>query len=110
MMKLSMILPVAAIALGIFLAAGLTQGSASGGTGELLFKQNCLGCHPGGGNVIKPDKPIKGAPQLKTFEAFLAWIRSPVAPMPAYSSATISDDQAKMVYDYILKQERGGWK
>jgi mono/diheme cytochrome c family protein len=109
-MKLSLILFVAGTVLGVFVAAGLSQGAAPGDSGELIFKQNCMGCHPAGGNVIKPDKPIKAAPQLKTFEAFLTWIRNPVQPMPAYPLTKISDEQAKKLYDYILKQEKGGWK
>jgi mono/diheme cytochrome c family protein len=109
-MKLTQILIVAGMVVGVFVATGLTQGSSPGDAGELIFKKNCMGCHPGGGNVIKPDKPVKGALQLKTFAAFLVWIRNPVAPMPAYSSTTISDDQAKKLYDYILKQEKEGWK
>lgn len=109
-MRLSLILIVAGMALGVFVAAGLTQDATPGGAGELLFKQNCMACHPGGGNVINPNKPMKGAPQLKTFETFLSWIRNPVAPMPAYAPATISDEQARKLYDYILKQEKGGWK
>ena len=110
LMKLSLILFVAGTVLGVFVAAGLTQEAAPGGPGEVLFKENCMACHFGGGNAINPNKPLKAAPQLKTFEAFLTWIRNPVQPMPAYPLTKISDEQAKKLYDYILKQEKGGWK
>jgi len=109
-MKALLILCVAGMALGVFVASGLTQDSAPGGPGEVLFKDNCMGCHFGGGNAINPNKPLKGAPNLKSFETFLTWIRNPVQPMPAYPPAKISDEQAKKLYDYILKQEKGGWK
>jgi cytochrome c6 len=108
--KTFLVMFAAGMALGAFVAAGLTQDAAPGGAGEAFFKQNCMGCHPGGGNVIKPDKPLTGASQLKTFEAFLTWIRNPVQPMPTYSPAKISDEQAKKLYDYIVKQEKEGWK
>jgi mono/diheme cytochrome c family protein len=109
-MKLSLILFIAGMAVVLFVAAGPVPGSASGNAGEAIFKENCMACHPGGGNVVKPDKPMKGAPQLKQFGSFLTWIRNPVQPMPPFSPATISDDQAKKLYEYILKQEKEGWK
>ena len=109
-MKALLILCVAGMVLGVFVAAGLTQDSAPGGPGEVLFKENCMACHPGGGNAINPNKPLKGAQTLKTFGTFLSWIRNPVAPMPAYPPAKISEDQARKLYDYIMKQEKGGWK
>jgi mono/diheme cytochrome c family protein len=53
---------------------------------------------------------LKGAQTLNTFEAFLSWIRQPDQPMPPFPPSTISDQQAKALYDYILKEEKDAWK
>jgi cytochrome c6 len=100
---------IAGILCGLLAMPGMTQetGAASG---ELLFKQNCAACHANGGNIINPKLPLKGSPVLKTFASFLSQVRKPQQPMPAFPPSTISDAQAKGLYDYILNQEKGGWK
>jgi len=79
--------------------------------GEKTYNAYCAGCHPRGGNVVKPDKPLRSAPQLTSFEAFLTLLRGPVAPMPSFSDKQISDGEARNLYDYItnvLKASDGG--
>jgi hypothetical protein len=72
-----------------------------------LFSANCKGCHPNGGNIIKPSLPLRSAPQLADFKSFEGFIRDPKMPdgsagvMPAFTSAKISAQQAKELYDYI---------
>ena len=73
------------------------------------FSKSCGACHPNGGNSIKPHLPIKDAPQLVNFETFLSYIRSPKARdgsqtvMPSFSPEKLSDQQAREVYQYIVK-------
>jgi len=73
------------------------------------FTKSCSACHPNGGNSIKPHLPIKDAPQLVNFETFLSYIRSPKARdgsqtvMPSFSPEKLSDQQAREVYQYIVK-------
>ena len=73
------------------------------------FSKSCGGCHPNGGNSIKPHLPLKGAPQLANFENFLAYIRNPKARddsqtiMPSFSPEKLSDQQAREVYQYIVR-------
>lgn len=70
--------------------------------GELVFSSHCSGCHPHGGNVIKPNRPVKNSDKLVDFKTFLSWIRAPKAPMPAFPSSSISDKSAHELYQYIV--------
>ena len=76
--------------------------------GEKVFVANCSGCHPHGGNVLKPSLPLKGAPELKDFEAFSAFIRNPKMPdgsrgmMPAFFPSKISEIDAKALFEYVV--------
>jgi len=77
--------------------------------GEKLYAANCASCHPGGGNVINPALPVVGSPQLKNLNTFTKYNRNPVKPdgskgvMPAYPKEKISDDEMKLIYDYLTK-------
>ena len=89
---------------------GLGAEKGKGKTGQEEFQANCAVCHPEGGNVIKPDKPLKGSDKLKDFKIFQAWIRNPVPPMTAFTTVQISEQQARAIYDYILTASKKGWK
>ena len=97
-----------AVLLGFF-GAQLVYGGKSRGEsstyqpGEKLFAANCIACHPGGRNIMKPDHPIINSPKLKDLDTFLSWIRHPIAPMPTFSDSEISDNQARALYAYITK-------
>jgi cytochrome c553 len=83
-----------------------------GRQGAEIFYADCSGCHPQGGNTINPNLPLHGAPQLESFESFLAYIRHPTLPngargaMPAFSSARISDKQARELYRFLAASEK----
>ncbi|MCK9296022.1 MAG: c-type cytochrome [Desulfobulbaceae bacterium] len=70
--------------------------------GEKIFTAKCSTCHPHGGNIIEPGKPVLHSPKLKDLDSFRAVVRLPAAPMPAFSSAKISDAEVKDLYDYII--------
>ena len=70
--------------------------------GEKLFAADCSACHARGGNLIDPGKPVLHSPKLKDLDTFLAWIRHPAAPMPAFPASKISDAEAKELYAYIM--------
>lgn len=72
--------------------------------GEKIFVANCKTCHPGGGNVIQPAKPLKNSPALKNLDAFISLIRHPNNPMPASSPSQVSDSEAKELYHYITNE------
>jgi uncharacterized membrane protein len=77
--------------------------------GQILFENRCSGCHAHGGNSIMSGFPVKGAPQLDNFEDFLSYLRNPTlpggaeGPMPGFTQATISDQQVRQLYDYIVQ-------
>ncbi len=76
--------------------------------GAKIFKARCSGCHPGGGNIIVSNLPLKGAPELAGYSSFAAFIRNPRMPdgsrgiMPPFPESRISDQQAKEIYQYIF--------
>jgi hypothetical protein len=73
--------------------------------GADIFNAHCRSCHPNGGNIIDPDKPIKGSQKLKDFETFFTFLRNPTSPMPSFSQRTISDKQARELYIYITSEK-----
>ena len=86
--------------------------------GKGLFENNCMACHPNGGNAITPEDIIIGSDRLKDFQTFLAWIRDPrldngkKGPMPDFLPGKISNPQARQLYDYLIgvlgKPQAGG--
>ena len=70
--------------------------------GEKIYATDCSACHARGGNLIDPGKPVLHSPKLKDLDTFLAWIRHPAAPMPAFPASKISDAEAKELYAYIM--------
>jgi uncharacterized membrane protein len=73
------------------------------------FNKSCRACHPGGGNSIKANFPLRSAPQLADFNTFLAYIRNPKARdgsqtiMPAFPVEQLSDIQAREIYQYVIQ-------
>jgi mono/diheme cytochrome c family protein len=82
--------------------------------GEALFVADCQACHPNGGNIIVAQLPLKSAKQLASEQSFVSFIRAPKMPdgsagsMPAFTTGTISDQQAGELYQYILAM-RSRW-
>jgi len=70
--------------------------------GEMAFITNCRPCHPQGGNVIDPSKPVHRSRELKTFELFDALVREPKGEMPCFSPSEIPEAEMKELYDYIV--------
>ena len=76
--------------------------------GRVLFVDNCMACHPNGGNAIMPDAIITGSDNLTDFHIFLTWIRNPrldngqKGPMPQFLAWKINDRQARQLYDYLI--------
>lgn len=70
--------------------------------GEKIFLADCYGCHPHGGNVIKPSKPVKNSLKLKDLDTFISWIRHPKSPMPPFPEPKISQKQTKELFEYIV--------
>jgi uncharacterized membrane protein len=69
--------------------------------GEDLYAANCNSCHLDGGNIMKPDLPVKHSTKTSDYDTFLSWVRSPRPPMPAYPSGALTDQEVRMIFDYI---------
>lgn len=71
------------------------------------FEKHCAACHPAGGNIVNPAKPIKKADLqkagIKTWKDIVAKMRQPGPGMTAFSKKVIPDKNAKAIAEYILK-------
>lgn len=73
---------------------------AGGNSGEAIFKANCSPCHHDGGNVMVPSKNIFG---IKHPDKIIRIIRKGGDRMPAFDNRAISDADAKLLADYIIR-------
>ncbi|MBK5274104.1 MAG: c-type cytochrome [Desulfuromonadales bacterium] len=75
--------------------------------GEALFKQYCAACHPNGGNVSDPDRPLYGsvlkARHIRTPEDIVRIMRRPLSRMIRFDVSTLSDKDAHAIAMYVLK-------
>lgn len=89
----------------IVLSGGAT--SAAEQSGEALFKQHCVVCHPDGGNIINPQKSLHKksleARNIKTAGDIIKTMRNPGPGMNKFEARTIPDKQARQIAEYILK-------
>lgn len=95
-MKKSILMATVALSVGMISAAALAAGTG----GEAIFKAKCASCHPDGGNVIKPKETIKG---IKDSRKIIKQLRKGGGGMPAFDAKAISDADAKLLADYIIK-------
>jgi cytochrome c6 len=94
-MKQRIITAAVVAALGMFASAAYAAGN-----GETVFKAKCASCHPDGGNIINPKATLKGQKDAKKI---VSKIRSGGGGMSAFDAKTVSDADAKLVADYIIK-------
>jgi cytochrome c6 len=103
-MKKGVIAAITFIAVGSFAAIGLADTKIDG---VKEFKKHCAVCHPNGGNIINPKKPLDAksmaANNVKTANDIIKTIRDPGPGMNKFDAKTISDKEAKAIADYILK-------
>jgi cytochrome c6 len=86
----------------LMLSTALLASAASAATagGEAIFKAKCASCHPDGGNIINPKETLKG---IKDPKKIVSKIRKGGGGMTAFDVKTISDADAKVLADYIIK-------
>ncbi len=76
------------------------------GSGAALFKQYCSTCHPDGGNVSDPERTLHGAAlkrnHITTSDDIVRIMRNPISRMIRFDPATISDQDARAIAEYIL--------
>lgn len=74
--------------------------------GAVLFQQHCAVCHPGGSNIITPEKTL----DRKTLEKngitsvadIVATMRKPGPGMTTFGPEVLSDEEAQQVAEHIL--------
>lgn len=97
------------------LAAALAFGVAacapgSGASGEALFKTHCAGCHPDGGNTIRPTKTLsrvhREANGIRTAGDVASVIRNPGPGMPSFPEGMIPRRDAVKIGEYVVKTFR----
>lgn len=75
--------------------------------GQALFQQHCSVCHPGGGNIINPDKGLDektlAANGIVTAGDIVSLMREPRPGMSAFSKELLSDRDAGRIAEYILQ-------
>jgi cytochrome c6 len=96
MMKKLFVMATAAASI----AAMTSIAGAAGKSGEMIFKEKCASCHPDGGNVMKPKETLKG---IKSSKKIITQVRKGGGGMPAFDAKAISDADAKLLADYIIK-------
>ncbi len=96
-----------AISVSLFGPSLFAEETSKGTSGEALFKDNCAVCHPNGGNIINPLKPLhkkeREANGVKTAADIVGKMRNPGPGMTKFDEKTISDADAKKIAEYILK-------
>lgn len=77
------------------------------GEGKRLFDRFCNGCHYGGGNIIRKDKPLTRfhlkANGLDSVDALVRKIRTGGQGMPRYGTDQIPETDARRIAAYILE-------
>jgi len=77
--------------------------------GQKIFVNHCSGCHPNGGNILIANLPLRAAPQLKSYQTFIEFVRNPTlqngseGPMPPFTQSKLSDSEAEELYSYIIQ-------
>jgi cytochrome c6 len=81
--------------------------ATAGMTGAELFKQYCAVCHPDGGNTINPKKTLNAKAmaqrsKITKAEDIVRVMRNPGPGMNKFDEATVSDENAKKIGEYVL--------
>ena len=84
----------------VALSTSLLATAAFAATGEEIFKAKCASCHPDGGNIMNPKETLKG---MKNPKEIINKTRKGGGGMPAFDAKAISDADAKLMADYIIK-------
>ena len=103
----------AILCLTAVLQAGCSNGSQPGEagiSGEELFIRHCAGCHPGGKNIIYPQKDLRYmtlmANGITKPEDIVAVMRNPGAGMTRFDREVITDDEARKIAFYVMSAFR----
>ncbi len=86
--------------------------SAGAQRGQELFAAHCVGCHVGGGNILRRGKTLKLAAlerqQLASPEAIARIAAAGIGQMSGYDKA-LGDGGAEAVGRWVWSQAQAGW-
>jgi hypothetical protein len=98
-----------AVILGIGLPVACMAAPADNdrdGHGKAAFQQMCASCHLGGGNLVKPEKPVRGSGKLSTLAVFKQYMNAPLGHMPYYAHVTKDPAVLRSLYNYCRDLEK----
>lgn len=80
--------------------------AAATDNGAVLFQQHCAVCHPGGRNIITPEKTLDRQTLanngITTVKDIVAIVRKPGPGMTTFGPEVLSDKEAGQVAEHIL--------
>jgi cytochrome c6 len=101
------------IFLGVFLNVALPVFAFDATVGAQVFETHCVGCHIGGGNIVRRGKTLKqNALQKNGFDnvaAIAALVKAGKGNMSAYQDR-LSEAEIQAVSAYVLEQADQGWR
>jgi cytochrome c6 len=75
-------------------------------SGEALFMQHCVACHPNGGNTVTPNKTlhqkVREANGVKTVDDIIMKMRNPGPGMNKFDEKALPDKDSKAIAEYVL--------
>ena len=83
--------------------------------GELIFRSNCAVCHPGGQNVIIPDKSLQKEALEKYLsggmseESVMRQVENGKNAMPAFGGR-LGEEDIGSVASYVIASSEAGWE
>ena len=115
-MKRTLFLLIASIIIVFPLLPLLAEEQSDPTMGRVLFQRHCSSCHPKGGNILNPEKTLHKkdleANGIMTARDVINKMRNPSAfsahpnkwsGMKIFDEKTMSDKDAMLIADYILK-------
>jgi len=110
MKSISKVMALVILAVGLPFLSGpalAVDNDAGAALGKALFEQHCAVCHPNGGNIINPAKPLDkeslAANGIKSPADIVAIMRNPGPGMTPFGTGIIPDKAAMQLAEYILK-------
>lgn len=106
-MKKTLAVTVALLSLSMLATPGFSEtkkGEKAGG--KQTFEKLCASCHPNGGNIVNPKKPLGkkslAANGIKSEKDLVAKMRNPGPGMSKFDAKTVPDKEAAAIANYIL--------
>ncbi len=81
--------------------AGNEEVAGDAAHGSQIFSQNCASCHGADGSGGGIGTKLVGEKSRKSYEATVAWIKSPQPPMPKLYPAPLSEKDVDDVAAYV---------